>query len=241
MAYLSFNKSVNHDLKFTTEDPDDDEGLLGQEMPLRYSWVVWEQLVTQDGKAASQYSDVTHQVSTFASVQEFWKIWTSLPQPSELLEHKHMFRKHADGDQLIDALMIFREGVRPEWEDKANASGGHFQFQLKSTVGGGQIDEYWNNLALGIIGATIQPASMITGIRLVDKLSGPRAANVIRLEVWFQSYDDIQAREALRKSVELCMATRLDGSLGQPPKYETKSHLQQPPKPASGTSPARSP
>ena len=35
-----------------------------------------------------------------------------------------------------------------------------------------QVDEYWNNLVLGMIGATIEPANMITGLRLVDKLSG---------------------------------------------------------------------
>ena len=76
--------------------------------------------------------------------------------------------------------MIFRDNIRPEWEDRMNEKGGHFQFQLKPNVGGGQIDEYWNNLVLGMIGATIEPANMITGVRLVDKLSGPRAANVIR-------------------------------------------------------------
>ena len=76
-----------------------------------------------------------------------------------------------------------------------NANGGHFQFQLKPSVGGGQIDEHWNNLVLGMIGATIEPANMITGVRLVDKLSGPRAANVIRLEVWFSNYDDTQAQD----------------------------------------------
>ena len=78
--------------------------------------------------------------------------------------------------------MNFRAGVKLEWGDKLNANGGHFQFQLKPNVGGGQIDEYRNNLVLGIIGATIEPANMIKGIRLVDKLSGPRSANAVRLE-----------------------------------------------------------
>mmetsp|Transcript_113727 Transcript_113727/g.223058 ORF Transcript_113727/g.223058 Transcript_113727/m.223058 type:complete len:126 (+) Transcript_113727:3-380(+) len=120
--------------------------------------------------------------------------------------------------------MIFRDGVRPEWEDKLNATGGHFQFQLKPSTGGGQIDEYWNNLVLGLVGAAIEPANMITGVRLVDKLSGPRAANAIRLEVWFTNYDDTQAVNVLRRSVERAMATRLDGSQGQAPRCETKSH-----------------
>jgi len=75
-----------------------------------------------------------------------------------------------------------------------------------------------------MIGATIEPANMITGLRLVDKLSGPRAANVIRLEVWFSNYDDTNAVQTLKKNIEKCMATRLDGSVGSAPKCETKSH-----------------
>lgn len=223
MAYLSFNTSFNSDLKFTTEDGDDGEDLLKQEMPLRYTWSVWEQIMQSDSKSA-QYSDATHKVSNFSTVQDFWKIWNHMPQPSELLEQKRMVREQSDGLHVIDALMIFRENIRPEWEDKMNATGGHFQFQLKPNTGGGQIDEYWNNLVLGMVGATIEPASMVTGVRLVDKLSGPRAANVIRIEVWFTNYEDTQAVSALRRSIEKCMATRLDGAVSQAPRCETKSH-----------------
>lgn len=120
--------------------------------------------------------------------------------------------------------MIFRKGVRPEWEDPLNASGGHFQFQLKSTMEGGQIDEYWNNLVLGVVGGTIEPSDIITGVRLVDKLSGPRQANGIRLELWFTGYEDTAAVSQLKKSVERCMSTRLDGVMGAVPKCDAKTH-----------------
>merc|ERR1719329_2051792 len=164
------------------------------------------------------------QVSSFSTVQDFWRLWNHMPQPSELLEQKRIVREQPDGLHVIDALMIFRDGVRPEWEDPLNANGGHFQFQLKPSIGGGQIDEYWNNLVLGMIGATIEPVNMITGIRLVDKLSGPRAANVIRLEIWFTNFDDNTAVNALKKNIEQCMGTRLDGSVGQVPKCDVKGH-----------------
>merc|ERR1711881_214655 len=121
-------------------------------------------------------------------------------------------------------IMIFRDNIRPEWEDKMNASGGHFQFQLKPNIGGGQVDEYWNNLVLGMIGATIEPTNMITGIRLVDKLSGPRAANVIRLEIWYSDHDNTSQVHLLRRNVEKCMSTRLDGTPGVVPKSELKAH-----------------
>merc|ERR1712187_850789 len=124
----------------------------------------------------------------------------------------------------MGAIMIFRDNIRPEWEDKMNASGGHFQFQLKRGTGGAQIDEYWNNLVLGMIGASIKPAEMITGVRLIDKLSGARASNVVRIEIWFTHMDDHNAVNALRRSVEQCLSNRLDGSEGQIPRCETKSH-----------------
>jgi len=223
MAYLSFNDSFNSNLKFTTDSTEENEEMLSKDLPLRYTWSIWEQIMQSNEKAAA-YSDATHKVAQFSSVQDFWKLWNHMPQPSELLEQKRMVREQPDGLHVIDAIMIFRDNIRPEWEDKQNAQGGHFQFQLKPNIGGGQVDEYWNNLVLGMIGATVEPANMITGIRLVDKLSGPRAANVIRLEVWFNSMEDNNAVQTLKKNVEKCMATRLDGTVGSAPRSDTKSH-----------------
>mmetsp|Transcript_71488 Transcript_71488/g.198430 ORF Transcript_71488/g.198430 Transcript_71488/m.198430 type:complete len:231 (-) Transcript_71488:263-955(-) len=225
MAYLSFNSSFNADLKFTTEGEEENEESLKNDLPLRYTWTIWEQIMQSTDGKSSHYSDATHKVSSFASAQDFWKLWNHMPQPSELLEQKRMVREQPDGLHVIDAIMIFRENIRPEWEDKMNANGGHFQFQLKPSIGGGQVDEYWNNLVLGMIGATIEPTNMITGVRLVDKLSGPRAANVIRLEVWFTNFEDSAAVGTLRRNVEKCMSTRLDGSQGTAPKCETKAHF----------------
>eukprot|EP00416_Gambierdiscus_australes_P038220 CAMPEP_0171100948 /NCGR_PEP_ID=MMETSP0766_2-20121228/53559_1 /TAXON_ID=439317 /ORGANISM="Gambierdiscus australes, Strain CAWD 149" /LENGTH=232 /DNA_ID=CAMNT_0011560871 /DNA_START=42 /DNA_END=740 /DNA_ORIENTATION=+ len=225
MAYLSFNENFNSNLKFTTDNSEENDEMLKKDLPLRYTWSIWEQIMQSNEKAAA-YSDATHKVAAFSTVQAFWKLWNHMPQPSELLEQKRMVREQPDGLHVIDAIMIFRENIRPEWEDKMNATGGHFQFQLKPNIGGGQVDEYWNNLVLGMVGATIEPANMITGVRLVDKLSGPRAANVIRLEVWFTNFDDSAAVQMLRKNVEKCMATHLDGSQGTPPKCETKAHHQ---------------
>lgn len=226
-AWLSFNEKENSNLKFTTEASEEDE-MMSKDLPLRFTWVIWEQIMLSGEKAAQAgaYSDATHKVAGFNTVQSFWKLWNHMPQPSELLDSKRMVREQPDGLHVIDAIMIFRDGVRPEWEDKLNANGGHFQFQLKQNLGAGQIDEYWNNLVLGMIGATIEPADMITGVRLVDKLSGPRAANVIRLEVWYTNGEDQDKVQALRKNVEKCMATRLDGSTGTLPKCEVKSHVQ---------------
>ncbi|CAK0910576.1 unnamed protein product [Prorocentrum cordatum] len=160
MVFLSFNPSVS------TADEIGDEGdactapgggeAASAEHPLRYRWIVWQQLMAS-GKAA-QYSEATRQVASCGTVEEFWGVWGRLPQPSELLG-KAMVNDAADSFQTVDALMLFRDGIMPQWEDEANAEGGHFQLQLRPALGGGQIDEYWNNIVLGVVGATISTAA----------------------------------------------------------------------------------
>jgi len=225
-GWLSFNEQVASKGSFGVLDEDSQEAVeaLRHPMELRDTWVLWEQVVQdKDNAKDARYADTTRQVATFRTVQDFWKIWNGLPQPSELLENKRIMRESPSGPPVaIDAIMIFREGISPEWEHPANANGGHFQIQLKPTTGAGQIDEYWNNIVLAIIGGTIEHYELITGIRLVDKL-GPRGANAVRMELWFTKYTEGNIN-ILKKSMERHLATRLDGTQGTTPKPEMKVH-----------------
>jgi len=184
-------------------ESDEIQSALLEPMPLRRAWAFWEQMST------GGYD--TRKVVSFSTAQEFWSVWNGVPQPSELLDGKRYMR-----DQLaIDAIMIFQEGVHPKWEDPANDKGGHFQIQLKPPSGGGQIDEYWNNLVLAMIGETMDVGNMITGVRLVDKLSlKGKVTDCIRLEVWYHSQTSNAQVNVLKRNLEKCLATRIDGSQG---------------------------
>jgi translation initiation factor 4E len=225
-SYLSFNESLVGRGNFGI--PEDDEEVvieaLKEPMPLRDNWVLWEQVV-QEGKKEN-YADATRKVTKFNTVQEFWGIWNGLPQPSELLEQKRIMRDQSNGAAVaVDALMIFKEGIAPEWEDPKNANGGHFQIQMKPNVGGGQIDEYWNNVVLGMVGGTLEPADMITGIRLVDKLGGAKLASAIRIELWFTKFGETSAVNALKRNFQKCMCTKVDGTQSSNgPSADTKPH-----------------
>lgn len=233
MAFLTFNEA--HGPPFPTTLPEETEeakAALKEQMPLKDTWWLWEQAgAVTDGRGATNYNESTRKIVPFRSVQEFWAIWNGIPQPSELLDGKRFTRQQANGGVVpIDALMIFKEGVKPEWEDAANATGGHFQVQLKLTpsTGPAQIDEFWNNVVLGMVGASLEPYDMITGVRLVDKLAAGKAAGHVRIELWFRRMDDSSAVSALKKNFERCLSTRLDGSvtpnaLGSQ-KFETKGH-----------------
>jgi hypothetical protein len=41
---------------------------------------------------------------------------------------------------------VFKKGVRPEWEDEANANGGKFSIQFPRNRTGEAINDYWLNL-----------------------------------------------------------------------------------------------
>lgn len=196
-----------------------------KDRPLDSAWTLWEQISMADVKS-DKYADATRRVGSFNTVTSFWRYWNHLPQPSTLLEGKRFVRESDGCKSVVDGLFLFRDGVKPEWEDSLNASGGHFQFQLRPSLGGAAIDEYWNNIVLGIVGGVIEPANMITGVRLCDKL--PQVKNpAIRIEVWFSNFADTASVQQLQDSLEKCMATRLDGTssrIGEWGKTDVKSH-----------------
>eukprot|EP00440_Ansanella_granifera_P068014 gb/GFBE01073782.1/.p1 GENE.gb/GFBE01073782.1/~~gb/GFBE01073782.1/.p1 ORF type:complete len:229 (+),score=29.95 gb/GFBE01073782.1/:1-687(+) len=223
MQYLSFNEAVGgKHMPGLPEETTETQSALLEPMPLRDTWVLWEQAVAS-GQGA--YGDATKEVVPFKTAQEFWSIFNGVPQPSELLDGKRMSRDNAGAHTAIDAIMIFKKGVRPQWEDPMNATGGHLQVQLKPLIGGAQIDEYWNNVVLAMVGGTLEPYEIITGVRLVDKMGNGKAASMLRIELWFSKADDSNT-SLLKKNFEKIMGEHLDGSSGTLGfKTEVKSHV----------------
>mmetsp|Transcript_54398 Transcript_54398/g.102010 ORF Transcript_54398/g.102010 Transcript_54398/m.102010 type:complete len:235 (-) Transcript_54398:247-951(-) len=225
VPFLSFNATVSPQIEEYLQSNEYKPGS-EQDQPLPHKWVLWEQLSLSQ-RGSSQYSQATQPVATLDTAKTFWRYWNHMPQPSLLLEGKKFMRVKDDARHVVDALMLFKEGIRPEWEDAVNASGGHFTFQLKAVIGGGIIDEYWNNIVLGVIGASVEP-DIVTGLRLVDKLQNKKGPH-LRIEVWFSSMADTEKVDKLQQNLEKCMLLRLDGVERQPAwgKVERTSHAPQ--------------
>ena len=190
-------------------------------------WTLWEKPVSNHSNDHDHYQSATRCLSRITNIEEFWKYWLCVPQPSELFEGKHFVRESdttVGALVQIDTLMLFREGVRPEWEDPANSTGGHLQYMFKTTgINPALLDEYWNNIAMGLLGGMIEPCDMVTGIRLLDKSTVGRN-NGVRIEVWFRDFHETEKINQLRQSLENCMCKRADGTHGNVPKCEIKSH-----------------
>lgn len=221
LTYLTLNKSVGDidSLVIPTEAPD-------VKSTLRFNWALWLQTESNQ-QGEFDYQDATKQILTFNTIETFWNAYNHIPQPSKFLNREKIFLQ----DSPVSALMIFREGVKPEWEDEVNADGGHFQFHWKPKgVEPGQLDEFWNNLVLAVVGNTIESegefanAPIVQGIRFVDKLSSQGKQAGVRIEIWFSKPVDPRQLQKVRTRLEKAMACHTDGSLGTVPRCDVKHH-----------------
>jgi translation initiation factor 4E len=73
--------------------------------PLQHSWTLWY----FEPDRSKTWEDNQNQVSTFNTVEDFWSLFTHIKQPSEV--------------KLGSDYSLFKENVRPMWEDKANKNG----------------------------------------------------------------------------------------------------------------------
>ncbi|KAH9258546.1 hypothetical protein BASA81_003048 [Batrachochytrium salamandrivorans] len=85
--------------------------------------------------AVEDWAKSLKKVATFHSVEGFWQVYGHMTRPSEMT---------ASTD-----LHMFREGIKPVWEDPANKRGGKFHVKIRKGVLGSR---YWESILLSVIG-----------------------------------------------------------------------------------------
>lgn len=101
------------------------------EHPLRNSWVLYYR---PPANKFSDYEKSTTKIATVGTLEEFWTIYSHLKRPSSL--------------PTVSDYHVFKDGIRPVWEDEANKRGGKWIVRLKKGVA----DRYWEELLLAIVG-----------------------------------------------------------------------------------------
>jgi translation initiation factor 4E len=82
----------------------------------------------------SDYEKSIAKIAAIATAESFWTIYSHLKRPSAL--------------PTVSDYHIFKDGIRPVWEDEANKRGGKWIVRLKKGVA----DRYWEDLLMAIIG-----------------------------------------------------------------------------------------
>jgi len=86
----------------------------------------------------SEWNQGLIELYTFDTVEDFWAVYNHIQLPAKL--------------RLKNDYMVFRSGVRPEWEDSTNRGGGMWKLILPSKMRSTDLDRMWLETLLSMIG-----------------------------------------------------------------------------------------
>ncbi|CAM9568239.1 unnamed protein product [Scytosiphon promiscuus] len=108
--------------------------------PLQHKWALWYDNAKL--KAATEtWADNLKHILAFDTIEDFWALFNNVVPPSMLTVNSN--------------YSVFKEGVKPMWEDKANKKGGKFVLTVKGEDLP-QLDQWWLHAVLAAIGEVLE-------------------------------------------------------------------------------------
>ncbi|KAJ3091232.1 hypothetical protein HK102_001250 [Quaeritorhiza haematococci] len=126
--------------------------------PLGSRWTLWFDRL--DKKATQRnWDENLRNLITFDTVEDFWAVYNNVIKASELAQGSNYH--------------LFKEGVRPAWEDPANQEGGKWVIPIAKSKRG-NLDTYWLNTVLACIGEALDDDNDVCGIVMSCKKQADR-------------------------------------------------------------------
>ena len=98
------------------------------------TWVIWCRPPMQKSNGQQvPYEDTIHPMLKFNTEEDFCLAFKHLKHPSDL--------------PIVWEYHLFKEGIRPIWEDKENKNGGKWVIRVKKGVA----DRYWEILQMSLV------------------------------------------------------------------------------------------
>ena len=116
---------------------------------------------------STEYENQVKKIGEFDTIEDFWSLFQHIKKPDNC-------------KQGIE-IQMFKDPIKPMWEDEYNKKGGKLSLKLNK----GYTTIIWEELILGIIG-NILPAEINEGINGIV-FSSKKEANI--LQIWFKDYN----------------------------------------------------
>ena len=128
--------------------------------------------------AKEKYESQVKKIAEFDTIEDFWGIFQHLRKPDSCRPGIEYF--------------MFKEPVKPLWEDENNKNGGRFSLKLKR----GYTTIIWEEMIFTLIGGILpkEIKDEINGIVVTSK----KEFNT--LQIWFRNYDD-----KIKDDIEECL------------------------------------
>lgn len=130
------------------ESPVDPEYVIKH--PLQNSWTLW--FFKNDRNR--NWEENQRQIITFSTVEDFWSLYNHIECASKL--------------QAGCDYSLFKEGIKPMWEDERNKRGGRWVINLDKKQRTAHLDDLWLEIMLCLIGESFDDHSMIVNGAVVS-------------------------------------------------------------------------
>jgi len=148
-----------------------DETENGEKHPLQTPWTLW---YFKNDKNLDWETN-QREIASFDTVEDFWALVNHIIEPSEL-GHGCDFS-------------VFRKGIKPMWEDKANVRGGRWVYEIadkKYTDESGKVEKL-DHAWLEIMMCLIREAFGETGNYVTGAVCQRRRKKVNKVAVWIST------------------------------------------------------
>ncbi|KAF9536970.1 hypothetical protein EC957_009138 [Mortierella hygrophila] len=149
--------------------------------PLQHPWTLYYDTAAgynRGGSSLHNYEIGLRDMGTFTTVEQFARYFNWIKKP-------HKIENSAN-------YHLFKDGIKPMWEDPANASGGRWTVTL-STKNPELLDRCWMELAYALVGEQLDLGDDICGAVL------SRRTKADRLAVWVRDKDNVEAINGIGK------------------------------------------
>lgn len=102
--------------------------------PLQHTWTLWY----YEPDKNKTWEESQREITNFDTVEDFWSLYNHIKPASELI--------------LGTDYSMFKQGIRPMWEDEANKCGGRWLINLEKKQRKADLDTIWLELLLCMIG-----------------------------------------------------------------------------------------
>jgi translation initiation factor 4E len=129
-------------------------------------------------------------VGEFDTVESYCRYFNWLKPPSKLERNSNYH--------------LFKSGIKPMWEDEANANGGKWVLTMKNNPA--LLDQCWQWLTMALVGEELDEGDEICGAVVSLR------SKVDRIQLWTRSKEDVEKVNGIgRKLVKLLDVSEADG------------------------------
>jgi len=118
-------------------------------------------------------------IGEFDTVESFCRYFNWLKPPSKLERNSNYH--------------LFKTGIKPMWEDEANANGGKWVLTMKNNPA--LLDRCWSWLAMALVGEELEEGDEICGAVVSLR------SKVDRIQVWTRSKEDVERLNGIGKKL----------------------------------------